>query len=145
MTPLCVDAGTQLILCYSPAEYQTDSSGSVGAIFVAHDIVLPQRCGHVDGCIYFPSANSRQLTCVCVSICVCVCIALWMQTNKGRQLCRPWCTCIWPKLEPAWCEMWFIYTMLRPMHRRQRYLLSCPQHCIIKWPPALPTALWLWY
>lgn len=45
----------------------------------------------------------------------------------------------------AWCEMWFICAMLRPVLWRQRYLLSYPQHCIIYWPPALPTALWLCY
>lgn len=68
---------------------------------MAHDSVLPPWCGHLDGCIYLHSANSRQLTCVCVSICVCVCIALWIQTDKGQQLCRPWFTCIWPMHEPG--------------------------------------------
>lgn len=48
------------------------SCGSVGAIVVAHDIVLPLWRGHVDGCIYLPSANSRQLTCMCVYLFVCV-------------------------------------------------------------------------
>lgn len=35
------------------------------------------------------------------SICVCVCIALWMQADKGQELCHPWFTCIWPKLKPG--------------------------------------------
>lgn len=36
---------------------------------------------------------------VCIYLRVCVCKALWMQTYKGQQLCRPWFTCVWPKLE----------------------------------------------
>lgn len=98
MNSVCVDAGTWLILSYSPAQYQSGSWGSAAAIFLAHNKVLHWWCRCVDGCIYLPSANRRQLTCVCVYICVCVCIALWIQTDKGQQLCRPWFTCICPKL-----------------------------------------------
>lgn len=45
----------------------------------------------------------------------------------------------------AWCEMWSICTMLRPVLCRQRFLLTSPQHWIISWPLALPTAPWLYY
>lgn len=60
------------------AECQSGFSGSVGAIFVAHDLVLPTwfwACGLLH--ILLPSANSKQL------ICVCVCIALWIKLTKA--------------------------------------------------------------
>ena len=68
---------------------------------MAHDMVLLLWRGHVDGCIFLPSANRTQLTCVSVSICVC-CIE---DTNRQRPTIVPPMVYLHLTQAVAWCEM----------------------------------------
>lgn len=74
-----------------------------------------------------------------------VCMYCIVDTNWQRPAIVPPMVYLHRTQAGAWCEVWFICAMLRPVLWKQSYLLSCPQHCIIYWPPALPTALWLCY
>lgn len=81
------------------------------------------------------------------------------QTDKGQQLCRPWFTCIWPKLEPGVkCDLFV--TCFAPCsedkdiywaaHKIALLLTAIPTYCffavLLKWlktsavwhPPSFP-------
>lgn len=70
-----------------------------------------------------------------------VCIYCGVDTNWQRPAIVQSAAYLHLTRAGAWCEMWFICDMLRPVLWTQRYLLSYPQHSVIYWPPALPTAV----
>ncbi len=99
----------------------------------------------VFGWLHIFAQHKEQTADMHVFICLRVRMYCIVNTNWQRPAIVPPMVYLHLILVGAWCEMWFISAMLRLVLWRQRYLLSCPQHCIIYWPPAPPTALCLSY
>lgn len=105
---------------------------------MAHDFVLPPWFGLVDGCIWPVQTACCWYACVYLFAC-----AFHRSSIRQRPAIVPPMVYLHLTQVRAWCEMWFIGAVLRPVLWRQRYLLSCPPHCIIYWLLSLHTAFWL--
>lgn len=88
------------------------------------------------------AADSKQLI-ACMDLFACVYMHCILDTSWQRPGIVPPMVYLYLTQAVAWCENWFIFARLRHVLRRQRFLLSCPQHCINYWPPVLSTPLLL--